>query len=253
VGQGLGGVLEQLLGPPGGFILLALLGLVLGFRQRRLGLGLSFTALGLLYIASLPITALALLSGLEPAKSLSVSDLASGDGAPQAIVILGAGHRYSPEFGGETVNAAALQRLRYGAWLAKATGLPVLLTGGLAHDDRPAEAVLMQQVLEQELGVPVRWLETRSRNTYENAKFSTALLKADGIERIYLVTHALHMQRSLMSFKRFGLQVTPAPTAYEGRGWQVTGRAFLPKAEAMSLNGQIFHEWVGMLWYGLRY
>lgn len=253
MGQGIGGVLEQLLGPPGGMILLALLGLVLMTRYRRLGLGLTLTGLALLYVASLPVTAMVLLSSLEPANALTAQDLAAADNSPQAIVILGAGRLYAPELGQETVNANALQRVRYGAWLAKRTGLPLLTTGGLAHGGNPAEAVLMQQVLAREFAVPVRWVEGESRTTYENAQFTARILKAEGIDRIYLVTHALHMKRSLMSFAKFGLTAIPAPTAYEGRGWEIGVRSFLPKAEALFQVDQVFHEWVGMAWYWLRY
>jgi uncharacterized SAM-binding protein YcdF (DUF218 family) len=253
VGLGIGGVLEQLIGPPGGLILLALLGLVLMSRSRRLGLAVTLTGLGLLYVASLPVTAMVLLSWLEPADALTTQDLTADEHSPQAIVILGASRRYAPELGQETVNAAALQRIRYGAWLAIRTGLPVLITGGLAHDGNPAEAVLMQQVLAREFAVPVRWVESESRTTYENAQFTARILKAEGIDRVYLVTHALHMKRSLMSFAKFGLAAIPAPTAYEGRGWEIGVRSFLPQAEALFLVEQVFHEGVGMAWYWLRY
>jgi uncharacterized SAM-binding protein YcdF (DUF218 family) len=253
VGLGIGGVLEQLIGPPGGLIFLALLGLALMSRHRRLGRSLAFTGFGLLYVASLPVTAMVLLSSLEPANALTAQDLAAADNSPQAIVVLGAGRRYAPELGQETVNGAALQRVRYAAWLAKRTGLPLLATGGLAHDSNPAEAVLMQQVLAREFAVPVRWVESESRTTYENAKFTAKILKSEGIDRVYLVTHALHMKRSLMSFAKFGLTAIPAPTAYEGRGWKIGVRSFLPRAEALFLVDQVFHEWVGMAWYWMRY
>ena len=35
----------------------------------------------------------------------------------------------SPEWGGDTVSPITLQRARYGAWLARRSGLPVLVTG----------------------------------------------------------------------------------------------------------------------------
>ena len=62
----------------------------------------------------------------------------------QAIVVLGAGKRtHAPEFGGETVNRLALERLRYAATLARETRLPMLVSGGAPAGDTP-EASLME-------------------------------------------------------------------------------------------------------------
>ena len=117
MGFGIGGLLEQLILPPGGFILLSLLGLVLMRRYRRVGVYITASGLGLLYVASLPVTADSFLSWLEPNTSLTESlflNTEIQDGKPpQAIVILGAGRYYdTPEFGGDAPNAMALERIR---------------------------------------------------------------------------------------------------------------------------------------------
>ena len=115
-------------------------------------------------------------------------------------------------------------------------------------------AELMKQTIENEYALPVRWVETLSHTTYENAKYSTETLKADGIESIYLVTHAAHMKRSVMSFEKFGLTVHPAPTAFGSTGPLTNGLySFLPNANALRRTALVFHEWVGMIWYWLRY
>ena len=55
----------------------------------------------------------------------------------QAIVILGGGvRRNAPEYGGDTVGRLTLDRVRYGAFVARATGLPVLVTGGVVRGTR---------------------------------------------------------------------------------------------------------------------
>ena len=255
VDLGIGALLEQLIGPPGGFILLAVLGLVLMRRYRRVGFYMAASGLGLLYIASLPLTASLLLSGLEPETALSEKTLLASDKPPQAIVILGAGRRYhAPEFSGDTPNAFALERIRYGVWLARRTLLPVLISGGLGTEQSPSEAELMKQLVESEYALPVRWIETQSRTTYENAQYSAKILKAEGIESIYLVTHARHIKRSMQSFKKFGLNVVPAPTVFDNKGQgDLTLRYFLPSAKSLNRTAQVFHEWVGMLWYWIRY
>lgn len=253
---GIGSILEQLILPPGGFILLALLGLSLMQRYRRAGLYITVTSLSLLYLASLPITAQALLAWLEPDTALNVNLLGAAEKpGPQAIVILGAGRRYdSPEFGGDTPNAMALERIRYGVWLARRSQLPVLVSGGLGDDEYPAEAEMMKQLIEEEYALPVRWIETQSRTTYENAKYAADILKAEGVTSIYLVSHALHMQRSVRAFENFGIIVHPAPTAFGGSSQRgINLPALLPSAKALHHTSIVFHEWVGLLWYRLRY
>ena len=154
MGQGIGGVLEQLILPPGGFILLAVLGLLLMRRYRRLGLSLTASGLGLLYVASLPATAFLLMSWLEPttssalnAKQIAQNAVQSGK-QPQAIVILSAGRHFNaPEYGGDIPNQFALERIRYGVWLARRTLLPILVTGGLGAEDSPAEAEIIKKII----------------------------------------------------------------------------------------------------------
>ncbi len=168
---GIGALLEKLIGPPGGFIFLAMLGLIVMRRHQRVGFYMTASGLGLLYIASLPLTVNLLLTGLEPKTALSEKTLLAGDKSPQVIVILAAGRRYhAPEFAGDTPNALALERIRYGVWLARRTMLPILISGGLGTEESPAEAELMKQLIESEYALPVRWIETQSRTTYENAR-----------------------------------------------------------------------------------
>ncbi len=256
----MGKILEQLILPPGGFIIFSLLGLVLMRTHRQLGFYITTGGLFLLYIASLPIVANALLHGLEPETSLSNKistnqTTNSEQTPPQAIVILGAGRNYNtPEFGGDTPNAYALERIRYGVWLARRTLLPILVTGGLGGDEILPEAKMMKQVIESEYALPVRWAETKSHTTHENAEFSSEILKAEGIESIYLVTHAGHMKRSVISFEKFGLTIHPAPTAFGGSSKRKLGlNNFLPSASALKRTALVFHEWVGMGWYWVRY
>ena len=146
---------------------------------------------------------------------------------------------------------AARLRRRYGARLAHETGLPVLVSGGLPRADLPAHAELMRDALERDFGVPVRWLESRSRDTFENARESAAILRRDGIGKAYLVTHAWHMPRAVAAFARTDLVVVPAPTGFRAAptwDWQT----FTPSPKALRESGWALHEWLGRAWYLLR-
>jgi len=204
-------------------------------------------AIVLLYALSTQFVADGLLYLLEPAPGNPVAD-ASG----QAIVVLGGGtyHR-APEYGGDTVRAQTLVRLRYAARLQRALGRPVLATGGSPEGSLIPEAQLMKQVLQQEFQVPVQWVEQRSNNTLENGRLVYRLLKPAGIERIYLVTHAWHMPRARLAFERAGFAVIPAPTGFATR-FELTILDFLPNAEALSGSTRFCHEILGIAWYYVR-
>lgn len=104
-----------------------------------------------------------------------------------------------------------LERVRYGARVARLTGLPVLVTGG-SPSGGESEAKLMQESLEREFGVEVRWAEDRSRNTHENAVFSAQILRLAGIHRVVLVGHGVDMPRAIAEFADEGIEVIAAPT-----------------------------------------
>jgi len=130
-----------------------------------------------------------------------------------AIVILGGGIRPdAAEYGGDTLNELTLERVRYGARIARLTGLPVLVTGGAVYGGE-AESKLMREALEREFNVPVRWTEDRSRTTHENAAFSAPILRGAGIDSVVLVAHSFDMRRARAEFAAQGIQTYPAPTS----------------------------------------
>ncbi|MEO1766939.1 YdcF family protein [Thiobacter aerophilum] len=240
------GLLTALFLPPGSPLVMLALGWAVWPRRPRLGRALVLAGtltLGLLSLPFVSASLLRLLAG-EPPSHLDFS-------GAQAIVVLGAG-RYQDalEYGGDTVNRLALERLRYAARLARASGLPVLVSGG-SPEGRVPEASFMKAVLEDEFGVPVRWVEADSRNTWENARFSQRILAREGIERIVLVTHAWHMPRARAVFERAGLKVVPAGTRfYTPRGQGLAD--WLPDARALLDSSHALHEGLGLMWYRLR-
>jgi uncharacterized SAM-binding protein YcdF (DUF218 family) len=233
--------------PPVSLILLGLLGL--GLRRRRPAFGAALTGLSLigLLALSLPVTAYSLMSRLEPPPLAG----AAAVGNARAIVILAGGTaRGAVDWGGDTIGVFTLQRVRYGAWLAKQTQLPVLITGAAPIEGHRGEAALMRDVLEQEFGVAVRWFDERSQNTAGNAREAAALLQAAGIGRVVLVTSAFHMPRAQRAFERSGLQVVAAPTGYfgyAGGGFEWTH--LVPSGDALRVSYLALREMAAGLMY----
>ena len=99
-------------------------------------------------------------------------------------------------------------------------------------------------------GIEATWLESRSRATAENASNSYAILAPEGKTRILLVTSAIHMARSVLSFEQAGFSVVAAPTMFVDRR-PLSVLAFLPQAGSLELSSQAIHEWLGYLVYRL--
>jgi len=244
---------SELVLPPGLMIVMMLLGLSLKKRYPRSGTTLFSAGFTLLILASLPVIANFTSHRLEREAPLAASELTHP--TAEAIVVLGGGRiRNSPEYGHDIASSSALLRLHYAAYLHRHTGLPILLTGGNVFNTIDSEASLMREVLEKELSTPVRWVEEQSRNTWENALFSQAMLQKEGIERVYVVTEARHMLRSRIAFESNGLKPIPAPTGFTPKE---TDRPILlqwiPGAGALGANRSVMHELLGILWYKLRY
>lgn len=243
-------LIGSLLLPPLLPLWIGALGLLMLLRRRHSGLALVSAGLLCGLVLSLPATVGPMVRALETDPVPDAAALARG----QALVILGGGRRsHAPEFGGpDTVNRLTLERVRYGARLARATGLPVLVTGG-APTGQSAEADLMARSLEEDFGLKARWVERTSLDTSQNAQLSAPLLRSAGVTRVVLVTHALHMRRARAEFERAGLTVIAAPTGhFSGRGGSEDVLAALPSATTAFAGWYALHEWLGIAAQGLR-
>jgi uncharacterized SAM-binding protein YcdF (DUF218 family) len=233
--------------PPLCLYLAALAGILLLRRRPRIARALLGGSFALIVLLSLPVVAIGLqcsLQGPAPSGELEIGDA-------QAIVVLGGdGNSFAPEYGGTTVGGLTLERLRYGAYLAKRTHLPMLVSAGpMEHGESPL-AVLMAETLEREFGVSPRWREKRSSNTRENALFSAEILRAEQIERVLLVTHAWHEARALAEFRRAGISARDAGTCWRTFSGMTPG-AWIPSARGLRESSWAVHEWMGRLWYAV--
>jgi uncharacterized SAM-binding protein YcdF (DUF218 family) len=242
--------IKQWVLPPAGLWLAIALGLVVHRWRPRAGLALAWAGLILLYVAATPAFGTLLMAWVElpPGPAFERFD----PGAAQAIVVLSAGVATGqPDYGGETADANTLERLRAAVRLHRATGLPILVTGGKLKHTVGTVAAAMKDALERDFQVPVRWVEDRSTTTAENAGFSAAMLRAENIDAIVLVTHAFHMRRSVAVFEAAGLRVVAAPTGYDSPLRGHLGE-FMPSMNGLRATHYAVYELVGALWYRLK-
>jgi uncharacterized SAM-binding protein YcdF (DUF218 family) len=168
----------------------------------------------------------------------------------QAIVVLGGGvEQHAAEYGGPVLSPDAMSRLLYGVYLAQASKLPLAYSGGIGwagQSEQMSEAQVAAVALGYISGPRLRWQENQSRDTRENALFTAKLLKADGVTRIALVTHAWHMPRSIKQFETAGLVVTPAPMGYVRSDMRPLLQ-WLPSGTGLRESAWVLREWLGLL------
>jgi uncharacterized SAM-binding protein YcdF (DUF218 family) len=235
--------------PPNLFILLAMIGVLIAWRRKKLGLAVATAAIGLLYLGAMPVTAGLLIRWAE-AIAFDEPTLPS-DKPPGAIIVLSADvHRSAIPGAPDTVGQLTLERLAEAARQSRRLGLPVLVSGGGPPD--PSLAALMSKVLQEDFRVPVQWQEERSRNTFENALFSAEILRHAGIASALVIAHPWDMARALWSFRAVGYPVVPSPTP-EGGSPSLSVAAFLPQVPALLESYYALHELIGLAWYRMRY
>ena len=237
--------------PLGLAIMLCLFALVFGWaRQRKVALVLVLTGIFVLWVASTQGVANFVLGSLEsdyPPRA--VETLPAAD----AIVVLGGiGHDVSGT--GVLELSGAVDRLIHASRIYRAgKAKTIIVSGGSMSGSEPEAALLASLLVEWGVDESSLLLETRSRNTYENAMYTQRLLQELGMSRILLVTSAFHMARAEAVFTKLGIDVIPAATDY-----QVSSRTegafldWLPDAGALASSTFGLKEYLGRLVYRWR-
>jgi len=172
---------------------------------------------------------------------------------PSTLILLSAGARRVPRQSGDVdaLNASSLRRTVVAATLARRLPDAQLVVTGTSDTEEVPVSVLMA-TLAQALGVPQAAIRTESlaRTTWENAHNVRALDPALP-RRVWLVTSALHMPRSLIAFRAAGFE----PCAYVGERLYSPFDGvhdLIPGGGAASESEAVVHELIGELVYRLR-
>ena len=118
---------------------------------------------------------------------------------------------------------------------------------GYAQEGSTSEAKVAAKIAADEFARPIRWIESESRDTRENATLTMALLKPAGINHIVLVTHGFHMRRALRAFTAAagpGIQVEAAPMGL-ARNTETPTLEWLPSAAGFRDMRQLLRELAG--------
>lgn len=134
----------------------------------------------------------------------------------------------------------------------------ILISGGntdltIIRKDVINETLKVAQLLE-ELGVKKEdiLLETKARNTRENALYSIEILKKNPQlgNRYALFSSAFHLRRAEGCFEKAGMKVTPYGTTYYAKARSFTiNNLILPGEENMNISYHFIHEIMGYVVY----
>ena len=133
--------------------------------------------------------------------------------------------------------------------LQKKVNVPIIVSGGKVYKFKKAEAPIMKRFL-MDLGISDDRiiLEENSRDTFENAKYTKKVCENLGFKNPILITSTYHMKRSVLSFRKVGLEVIPFPAIFPSwRDKQYHWNDYLPgNFEKFSMA---FREYLGIAYY----
>lgn len=246
--------LKALLLPPGGIIILLLLGF--WFRNYFVGKFLVAVSTILLYLLSTPAVTYWIAGHVETTQAMPADEI-KRIGSQALLVLSASADLENPEIGGrDRPSGIGLQRLNYALQLHRQTGLPVIVSGGKLTSESPPLAAIYAKWLNDQ-GVETLALETASANSWENIGFSKPILEELDVYRVAIVTHAYHMPRAMQAARAHRLDAIAAPFGFihkrtEGQTIGRTARDWVPYADRLAANYLLLHELSGRWWYQFK-
>jgi len=234
--------------PPGIFIVILLLTGYCLWRRNLRKYAVINIAIGLmLWGVSINPASVALMRGLE--ADLAIPRHIQGD----VIILLGGGiNEGVPDLTGSgTPSDDMMARVVTAVRIQRRLDVPVIVSGGSVFAGRGAEAPVIRRFLI-DLGVREKQvlLESRSRDTMENATYCRDIIRKHGFRHPLLVTSAYHMRRSIKAFQRAGVAATPVPAQFATGGalpWIWSD--LLPGPVPLLNSAKALREYWGLLFY----
>ncbi|CAM3294656.1 YdcF family protein [Aquirufa ecclesiirivi] len=136
----------------------------------------------------------------------------------------------------------------------------ILITGGNTSIsnltiDNSNESVNVKRLLIK-MGVPSHdiFIENKARNTFENALYSSQMLK-NYLEHdtVVVITSAMHLRRSIKCFEKQGFKIRPYAADILKKDTPQGILSYLkPSEKSLQTNYQLLREIVGMIVYKLQ-
>ena len=206
-----------------------------------------------LLLSSLPITAQFIWQDLEkhyPPKTLSEF------GTYDAVVVLSGMLSPFEHSGTLHVEWGDPDRFFAGIDVLKSGKAPTLIftRGKMPWSSLPAEGELLKaKAVELGINESQILLSNTVANTAEEAKAVAQLISANGIKRIVLITSSFHMPRAKLLFDKQGIDSVPFATDFQATGQTLSWLSFLTSASGFSRTSEGIREYIGRLYYKLKF
>ena len=197
---------------------------------------------------------------LTPVSDAMIRGLESEYGIPEnvegdVIILLGLGVcDKSPDLSGlGAPSDGYLTRIVTAVRLQKRLNIPIIVSGVETPKAKVVEDHIVKRFL-MNLGIPADEIiiEDKSRDTFENVKFTQEICARLGFTNPILVTSAYHLKRSTMIFEKVGLEVLPFPAGFKSfQGKHYRWRAYLP-GDFLTASLAI-KEYLGLVFYKFAY
>ncbi|GLS17230.1 membrane protein [Labrys miyagiensis] len=261
-------IISFLILPSNAALVLGLIGLLASFTRRfqrfgRFLMGFSILAFAVMGLSPLGSIMIAPLEERFPPPAFAASDDLSpaNPALPKIagiIVLGGAVDTHISTTRHETALTDSAERMTAVAGLSRQfPDAKIVFTGGVGSlagqiwgDISEADA---SRQLFRSFGIPDERMlfENRSRDTYENAEFTYAMLKPQPGQRYLLVTSGYHMPRSMALFRKAGFDVIAYPVNYRTAGPEDALRPFYSMSDGLRQCNLAAREWFGLLAYRL--
>lgn len=237
---------------PSSFIaILLLIGFFVSLRRKRIGFALLGAGAGLYLICGFSPLGNWLLIPLENRAGIGAAEPAE-DAA--GIIVLGGALAAGQKIGDTEkvlLNDAADRMVEALRVAQRYPGLPVIFSGGSGalwpRSGEATEADLAQKFFQAfNIAPPRLRLESRSRNTLENAVFTAEMLKPRSDQRWLLVTSAFHMPRARALFEAQGFRIIPRPGDFRVVAPEDRWRFFSAPSEGLRRVDLAAKEWTGL-------
>lgn len=203
--------------------------------------------------SALPVTAHLIWQGLEqeyPPKNMDRL------GSYDAVVVLSgmlSGFKYKGTFRSEWADPdrffAGVEVLKSG----KASTL-IFTKGSLPWENLPSEGELLKKkAIEMGVNKAQIMLSNSVSNTADEALAVKEVMEQNGINKILLVTSSFHMPRAKFLFDRQGIDSDAFPVDFKAVGREFTWLSFLPTASGFALTSGGIREYIGRLYYELKF
>jgi uncharacterized SAM-binding protein YcdF (DUF218 family) len=211
-------------------------------RYRKTSLVVLVIAIGYFVIIGSGLLPSWLLKGI----TLPTTSFAPDWGKKNAIVLLGAGtvklsHTVQPTMIAYSRLYSAA-RLYLSCKKSNSQCVIVISGGDASHTGTPEAVAYRNALLQLNINNADMQLESHSMNTYQNAEWTSPILKAGHFDRIFLVTSGIHIKRAILYFSHFGIKSIPIASDSIRPYYSI-----IPLGYHFAIADFALHEYIGII------